>query len=108
MRWHQSNKHKKPHRKNGWYLDSAPENYRCHKPYIKESAAERIACTVELFPHNYSLPKLSPKHNVLQADADLVKALNRKQPDSILDVIPKQTEALSKLTVIFKKLIKEK
>ena len=45
--------------------------------------------TVELSPHNYSLPKLSSEHNVLQAAADLVKALKNKWPESIFDVIPK-------------------
>ena len=40
-----------PHGLDGWYIGNAPEHYRCHKVYITKTRAERIARTVEFFPH---------------------------------------------------------
>ena len=43
----------------GWYLGSAPEHYRCYQVYAAKTRAERIAQTVEFFPHWGKMPSLS-------------------------------------------------
>jgi hypothetical protein len=48
-----------PHGLNGWYLGPAREYYRCHRVYATKTSPERIADTVEFFPHQSTMPTTS-------------------------------------------------
>jgi hypothetical protein len=44
----------------GWYLQTSPEHYRCHKIHIKQTNSERILATV-VFKHHYiTQPTVTP------------------------------------------------
>ena len=43
----------------GWYLGPVPDHYRYHRVYIPHTRAERIAKTVEFFPHDCPVPASS-------------------------------------------------
>jgi hypothetical protein len=64
-----------PHGVDGWYLCRAPEHYRCHRMYVPKTRAERIAKTVEFFPHHRAMPKTSLADATTKAGLDLVHAL---------------------------------
>jgi hypothetical protein len=59
--------HKKPsqrhtwaaHGQPGWYLGPAMNHYRCQNVYITATASKRIVDTLEFFPHNSPMPKMS-------------------------------------------------
>ncbi len=69
-----------PHGVDGWYIGAAPEHYRCHRVYVTKTAAERIAKTVEFFPHNCAMPKTSSADAATQAALDLIDALQHPAP----------------------------
>jgi hypothetical protein len=48
-----------PHSKLGWYIGPALEHSRCHQCYIVKTNSESISDTVEFFPHQAILPKLT-------------------------------------------------
>ena len=55
--------------------------YRCHRLYILSTRSERIAKTVEFFPHNCSAPFASPQDNATHTAESLAKALKGELPD---------------------------
>jgi hypothetical protein len=69
-----------PHGVDGWYLGGAPEHYRCHRIYVPKTRAERIAKTVEFFPHQCAMPKTSSADAATKAALDLVHALQHPAP----------------------------
>jgi hypothetical protein len=69
-----------PHGVDGWYLGEAPEHYRCHRIYVPKTRAERIAKTVEFFPHHCAVPKTSSADAATKAALDLVHALQHAAP----------------------------
>jgi hypothetical protein len=48
-----------PHGQHGYSLGPAMHNYRCQNVYISATASERIVNTLEFFPHNFPMPRLS-------------------------------------------------
>jgi hypothetical protein len=44
------------HGQHGYSLGPAMHHYRCQNVYISSTASERIADTLEFFPHNYQMP----------------------------------------------------
>jgi hypothetical protein len=91
-----------PHGVSGWYIGAAPEHYRCHRMYITTTAAERIAKTVEFFPHDCAMPKTSSADNATQAALDLVDALENPSPAAPFATIgQEQLHAIRKLADIF-------
>jgi hypothetical protein len=98
-----------PHGVEGWYLGGAPEHYRCHRVYVTKTRAERIAKTVEFFPHNWKVPEVSPAHAATQAAQDLTEALLNPAPNvPFATVGATQRQALRQLAAIFEKLTTSK
>jgi hypothetical protein len=91
-----------PHAIDGWYLGAAPDHYRCHRTYIPATRSERIARTVEFFPHNFAMPKNSSADAATTAAAALVHALQNPTPASPFGPIQSdQAAALDQLAAIF-------
>jgi hypothetical protein len=91
-----------PHGVDGWYLGAAPEHYRCHRVYVTNTRAERIAKTVEFFPHNCAMPKTSSADAATQAALDLIAALQNPTPAAPFATIgDEQLNAIRQLAAIF-------
>jgi len=69
-----------PHGEDGWYIGPALEHYRCYKVYINKTRAERTVDTVEFFPTQVNMPKLSSADAALKAAIDLIAALKHPHP----------------------------
>ena len=67
------------HGKDGWYVGSAQEHYRCVRVYIPETGQERICDTVKFIPGSIPIPKVSTKDYLLQAEKDIVILLKYPQ-----------------------------
>jgi hypothetical protein len=92
-----------PHGVDGWYIGAAPEHYRCHRVYVTATRAERIAKTVEFFPHNCAMPKTSSADAATQAALDLIHALENPSPAAPFATIGNaQLHAIRKLADIFR------
>ena len=92
-----------PHGVDGWYIGAAPEHYRCHRVYVTTTRAERIAKTVEFFPHNCAMPKTSSADAATQAALDLIHALENPSPAAPFATIGNaQLHAIRKLADIFR------
>jgi hypothetical protein len=90
------------HGADGWYLGGAPEHYRCYRVYVTKTRAERIARTVEFFPHYGEVPQLSFADAAICAASDLCWALRNPAPASPLTSIgDAQMDAIQKLADIF-------
>jgi hypothetical protein len=86
----------------GWYLGPALEHYRCYRCYATKSGAERIADTVEFFPHSTPMPLTSSADAARDAAAALTQALLNPGPATPFDKIGnKQLQALKELASIF-------
>ena len=91
-----------PHGVDGWYLGAAPEHYRCYRVYVTKTAAERIAKTVQFFPHNCAMPKLSSADAALRAAKELLEALRNPSPAAPFATLGQaQLQAIHKLADIF-------
>ena len=91
-----------PHGVDGWYLGAAPEHYRCHTVYITKTRAERIARTVEFFPHDIMMPATSSTDNAITAARMLAEALLNPIPASpFITLGTEQMRAVSKLAELF-------
>jgi hypothetical protein len=85
-------------------------HYRCQNVYISATASERIVDTLEFFPHNYQMPRLSSTNRLIMAANDMTDALQNPHPDVPFTQVGDDTiSALTALAEIFKlKLQKEK
>jgi hypothetical protein len=93
------------HGVDGWYLGGAPEHYRCYRVYASKTRAERIARTVEFFPHYGKMPALSSADAAVRAAIDLCWALRNPSPSSPLAGIgDDQLVAIQQLSDIFNSL----
>ena len=91
-----------PHGQHGWYVGPAPKHYRCYQIYIKKQGT-RICDTVDFFPTNCSLPKVSSHDAAIYTANDLITALTKPQPPNpFLSIGDEQIAALQKLADIFK------
>ena len=45
-----------PHAIDGWYIRPTMQHYRCCRVWATSTNAERIADTIVVYPHNYSIP----------------------------------------------------
>jgi hypothetical protein len=91
-----------PHGVDGWYIGAAPDHYRCHRTYIPATRKERIARTVQFFPHNFTMPKTSSADAAIVAAQNLVFALQNPTPASpFAAVTSDQAAALDQLSQIF-------
>jgi hypothetical protein len=91
-----------PHGVDGWYLGAAPEHYRCHRVYVNNTQAERIAKTIEFFPYNCAMPKTSSADAATRAALDLISALENPTPAAPFATIGnEQLHAIRTLAAIF-------
>jgi hypothetical protein len=78
-------------------------HYRCQNVYISTTARERIVDTLELFPHNYQMQKLSATDQLLMAAKDMTNALQNPHPEVPFASVGDDTiKALTDLVAIFK------
>jgi hypothetical protein len=78
-------------------------HYRCQNVYISTTASERIVDTLELFTHNYQMPKLSSTDRLLMAAKDMTDAFQNPHPDVPFASVRDDTiAALTDLAAIFK------
>jgi hypothetical protein len=77
----------------GWYIQTSPEHYRCHKIYTKKTRSMRISDTV-WFKHKYiTQPTITPANMIVEALTDLTQAFKGKTNLEGLD----QIESLKRL-----------
>ena len=90
------------HGVDGWYIGGAPEHYRCYRVYATKTRAERIARTVEFFPHYGPMPQLSSADAAIRAAIDLCWALRNPTPASpYASIGDAQMDAIQQLADIF-------
>jgi hypothetical protein len=78
-------------------------HYRCQNVYISTTASDRIVDTLEFFPHNYQMPKLSSTDLLLMAAKDMTDAFHNPHPDVPFASVGDDTIAvLTDLAAIFK------
>jgi hypothetical protein len=78
-------------------------HYRCQNVYISTTASERIADTLEIFPHNYQMPQLSSTDRLLMAAKDMTDAFQNPHPEVPFASVGDDTiKALTDLAAIFK------
>ncbi len=68
------------HGVDGWYTAPAMEHYRCYKVYITATHGERIVDTIQFFPTQTEMPKLSSADNAMRAAQELTEALQNPAP----------------------------
>jgi hypothetical protein len=91
-----------PHGVDGWYLGAAPEHYRCYRVYVYKAVVERIAKTVQRFPHKCAMPKTSSADTALRAAQALLEALKNPSPAAPFATLgQEQLQALEQLATIF-------
>ena len=56
-----------PYGVDGWYIGPACKHYWCYRVYVPITRDERVAKTVQLFPNNCPVPKLSSADNAARA-----------------------------------------
>jgi hypothetical protein len=92
-----------PHGQHVYSLGPAMHHYRCQNVYISTTASERIVDTLEFFPHNYQMPKLSSTDRLLVAAKDMTDAFQNPHPDVPFASVSDATiAALTDLAAIFK------
>jgi hypothetical protein len=90
------------HGVDGWYLNRAPDHYRCYRTYVTKTAAERISDTVDFFPHHCDMPTTSSADAARDAATALTHALQHPAPAApFANVGDAQMTALSQLAAIF-------
>ena len=90
------------HGTDGWYLGPAPEHYRCYTVYCSKTGNERIIDTVEFFPADIRMPRMSSAGNATIAAKELTNALLNPAPAAPFATIGNdQLVALKQLALIF-------
>ena len=90
-----------PHGVGGWYLRPAPDHYQCHLAYIPHTCAERIAKTVEFFPHDCPVPAGSSTSSATAAARALNEALFHPTPTPFATLGDDQFSAIQTLLRVF-------
>ena len=92
-----------PHGQDGWYIGPAMEHYRCYKVYINKTRSERTVDTVEFFPTQFTMPRLSSADAAMRAANDLIAALRNPHPSAPFPHLGDQRlDALAQLAKIFR------
>ena len=95
-----------PHGSKGWYIGAAPNHYRCWTVYVDKTASERIGDTVEFFPKQCAMPKLSSADLATKAAIELLNALKNPTPAAPFAPINAATmEAIKQVANIFQQQI---
>jgi hypothetical protein len=82
-----------PHGKHGYSLGPAMHHYRCQNVYISATSSERIVDTLEYFPQDFPVPKLSSIDRLIMAANDMSNALKNPHPELPLSHIGDDTIA---------------
>jgi hypothetical protein len=92
-----------PHGQHGYSLGPAMHHYWCQNVYIPATASELIVDTLEFFPHNYQMPRLSSTDRLIMAANDTKDALQNPHLDVPFTQVGDATiSALTALAEIFK------
>ena len=83
-----------PHGKTAWYIGPALEHYRIFKFYINETGAVRTSATVQFFPHQLNMPKITTSDALTIAANDLVEILKDSKTNLNLYLQPEHYSAL--------------
>ena len=73
-----------PHGKDGWYIGPEMEHYIFHKTYIPNTRGEIISDTVEFFPKQSNIPKMSSIYATFHAAHGLIYLLQNTSPSNPL------------------------
>jgi hypothetical protein len=97
-----------PHGQHGYSLGPAMHHYRCQNVYISATASEHIVDTLECFPHNYQMPRLSSTDRLIMTSKDTTDALHHPHPEVPFTQVGDDTiSALTALAEIFKVKLKK-
>jgi hypothetical protein len=92
-----------PHGQHGYSLGPVMHHYWCQNVYISARASERIVDTLEFFPHNYQMPRLSSTDRLIMAAKDMTDDLQNPHTDvPFTEVVDDTISALTALAEIFK------
>ncbi len=83
----------------GWYLQTSPEHYRCHKIHVKKTNSERVSDSVFFKHKNITQPTLSMADLLKKAINNLAHALKGRRNTNRI----KEMEALQKLDKLLNK-----
>ena len=81
----------------GWYLQTSPEHYRCHRIYVKKTRDERVSNTVTFKHRHITQPTVTPADVAIQAIKDLTKVM---KSTTTVSNDESEFEALKKLEVL--------
>ena len=91
-----------PHGIEGYYIGPALEHYRCYTVNINNTKADRIADTLEWFPHCVNMPTTNNLDLLIATTKDILKALQQPPYNSPLGPLTdSQKEVLKKFNEIF-------
>ena len=85
--------------KEGWYVGTSLENYRCQRVVAANICAIQVSDTVEFLHHYLTQPTLTPGDHILHGLAQLTEALEDK-PSSLTN---EQLEDIAAFCDIFVK-----
>jgi hypothetical protein len=104
----------RPEQRNSWdnhgeinyYVGPAMEHYRCFTTVNPSTSRDRIAETVEFFPHNFTMPALSSLDLAVKAIQQLIACLENPTPSApFLPLLPQLNEDLLRLATIFQSIL---
>jgi hypothetical protein len=90
-----------PHGEDAWYINHAPEHWRCYKFYIPETKGFRISGAAKFFPSHCKMPTVDPADTIRMAAQDLVIALQNPTLNAPINLNPMHNQALRNLSNIF-------
>jgi hypothetical protein len=96
-----------PHGDDAYYLNRAPEHWRCYKFYVPETKSFRISGAATFFPSHCKMPTVDPGDTIRLAAQDLITALKNPHPNAPIDLEPRHNQALRELSDIFQASIKQ-
>ncbi|OEU20461.1 hypothetical protein FRACYDRAFT_181335 [Fragilariopsis cylindrus CCMP1102] len=88
------------HGSHGFYIERAPHHYRNYTCYMRDTKQNRISNTVEFFPSQCSLPKVTPIDRLALVLQDLHQVLS--QPPSDFPFLNQGTDLHTAITAIQK------
>jgi hypothetical protein len=94
------------HGNDAYYLNRAPEHWRCYKFFTPETNAFWISGASTFFPTHCKMPAVDPDDTIRMAEQDLIIALQNSNPKAPVDLEPRHNQALCDLSNIFNQNIK--
>jgi hypothetical protein len=88
------------HAIDAWYVGPAKKHYRNYRFFIPDTKGYRISASAKFFPAHCKMPAIEPGDTIRLAAQDLITAMQTLS-NAPIDLNPKHTQALRKLTEIF-------